>query len=125
MYSCFGIAPIGSERLTIENDVGDLRDLRITPWNGAFVAVVEGAFHWLRRMTPMAGLLVSAVILTPGDCVRGMLTPPRGHRQRRGIVPARSLAAIGSTSFSVPSAIAMTRSYASSFVSVSRIPFSP
>lgn len=38
----FGIAPVGTARLTVTTPDGRERDLRITPWNGAYVAVVEG-----------------------------------------------------------------------------------
>jgi hypothetical protein len=35
--SFFGIAPVGTERLTVRVD-GRERELRITPWNGAYRA---------------------------------------------------------------------------------------
>jgi hypothetical protein len=41
-FSFFGIAPAGTERLTVRDEDGRERDLRITPWNGAYVAVVAG-----------------------------------------------------------------------------------
>lgn len=41
-FSFFGIAPAGTERLTVRGEDGRERDLRITPWNGAYVAVVAG-----------------------------------------------------------------------------------
>src|SRR4029453_16682051 len=41
-FSFFGIAPSGTERLTVRDANGRERDLRITPWNGAYVAVVAG-----------------------------------------------------------------------------------
>lgn len=44
---CFGIAPVGTARMTITDGTGRERDLRITPWNGAFVAVVRGTMHVL------------------------------------------------------------------------------
>jgi hypothetical protein len=42
-FSFFGVAPTGTERLTVRGEDGRERDLRITPWNGAYVAVVAGA----------------------------------------------------------------------------------
>ncbi len=38
----FGIATVGTARLTVTTPDGRERDLRITPWNGAYVAVVVG-----------------------------------------------------------------------------------
>jgi hypothetical protein len=41
-FSFFGVAPTGTDRLTVRDEDGHERDLRITPWNGAYVAVVAG-----------------------------------------------------------------------------------
>jgi hypothetical protein len=41
-FSFFGIAPEGTERLTVRGEDGRERDLRITPWCGAYVGVVAG-----------------------------------------------------------------------------------
>jgi hypothetical protein len=42
-FSFFGIAPEGTARLTVRDEDGRERDLRITPWCGAYVGVVAGA----------------------------------------------------------------------------------
>ena len=41
-HAFFGIAPVGTARLTVTDQTGAERDLAITPWNGAYVAVVSG-----------------------------------------------------------------------------------
>lgn len=41
-HTLFGIAPEGTARLTVTDETGTTRDLRITPWNGAYVAIVAG-----------------------------------------------------------------------------------
>lgn len=41
-HTFFGIAPAGTARLTVTDESGRERDLRVTPWNGAYVAVVSG-----------------------------------------------------------------------------------
>jgi hypothetical protein len=41
-HTCFGIAPTRTARVTIAGADGRERDLRITPWCGAYVAVVRG-----------------------------------------------------------------------------------
>ena len=38
----FGIATVGTARLTVTTPDGRERELRITPWNGGYVAVVAG-----------------------------------------------------------------------------------
>ena len=38
----FGIAPAGTARLVVTDATGRERDLHITPWNGAYVAIVSG-----------------------------------------------------------------------------------
>jgi hypothetical protein len=40
-HSYCGIAPVGTARLTVTTN-GDTRDVRITPWNGAYVVVAAG-----------------------------------------------------------------------------------
>jgi hypothetical protein len=42
-HTFFGIAPAGTARLTVTDEAGRTRDLPITAWNGAYVAVVAGA----------------------------------------------------------------------------------
>ncbi|HEY6759923.1 MAG TPA: hypothetical protein VI318_10545 [Baekduia sp.] len=46
-HTFFGIAPAGTARLTVTDAEGSARDLLITPWNGAYVAVVAGAHSTL------------------------------------------------------------------------------
>jgi hypothetical protein len=46
-HTFFGIAPVSTARLTVADDTGRERDLRITPWNGAYVAVVAGVHSTL------------------------------------------------------------------------------
>jgi hypothetical protein len=41
-HGFFGVAPVGTARLTVTDEAGRERDLRITPWNGAYVAEVAG-----------------------------------------------------------------------------------
>jgi hypothetical protein len=41
-HTFFGIAPTGTARLTVTDDAERTRDLHITPWNGAYVAIVAG-----------------------------------------------------------------------------------
>src|SRR4051794_17461615 len=41
-HTFFGIAPQSTDRLTVDDGSGRERDLQITPWNGAYVAVVSG-----------------------------------------------------------------------------------
>jgi len=43
----FGIAPAGTARLTVTDETARARDLTVTPWCGAYVATVEGAFSRL------------------------------------------------------------------------------
>jgi hypothetical protein len=43
----FGIAPTATARLTVSDETGRERELAITPWCGAYVASVEGAFSRL------------------------------------------------------------------------------
>jgi hypothetical protein len=43
----FGIAPTTTARLTVSDETGRERELAITPWCGAYVASVEGAFSRL------------------------------------------------------------------------------
>jgi hypothetical protein len=40
--SYFGIAPVQTARLTVTAEDGRERELRITPWNGAFVVASPG-----------------------------------------------------------------------------------
>jgi hypothetical protein len=42
VHSFFGVAPHATARLTVTADAGEERELRITPSNGAYVAVVRG-----------------------------------------------------------------------------------
>lgn len=58
---CFGIAPVGTARMTITDGTGRERDLRITPWNGAFVAVVRGTSHVLTGYDASDRVLGSSV----------------------------------------------------------------
>jgi hypothetical protein len=46
-HTFFGIAPVGTARLTVTDEAGRTRDLQITPWNGAYVAIVAGAHSTL------------------------------------------------------------------------------
>lgn len=46
-HTFFGLAPSGTARLTVTDETGATRDLPITPWNGAYVAVVAGAHSTL------------------------------------------------------------------------------
>jgi hypothetical protein len=46
-HTFFGIAPVSTARLTVTGETGRERDLRITPWNGAYVAVVAGVHSTL------------------------------------------------------------------------------
>ena len=41
-HSCFGIVPVRTARLTVTTVDGSERDVRITPWNGAYVVVAPG-----------------------------------------------------------------------------------
>jgi hypothetical protein len=41
-HTFFGIAPAGTARLMVTDETGRERDLHVTPWNGAYVAVVSG-----------------------------------------------------------------------------------
>jgi hypothetical protein len=41
-HSAFGIAPVHTARITVTTVDGSERDLRITPWNGAYVMVAPG-----------------------------------------------------------------------------------
>jgi hypothetical protein len=43
-HTFFGIAPVGTARLTVTDETGNTRDLQITPWN---VAIVAGAHSTL------------------------------------------------------------------------------
>jgi hypothetical protein len=45
--SYFGIAPVQTARLTVTAEDGCERELRITPWNGAFVVVSPGTHSTL------------------------------------------------------------------------------
>ena len=45
--SCFGIAPVQTARLTVTAEDGCERQLRVTPWNGAFVVVSPGTHSTL------------------------------------------------------------------------------
>ena len=42
-----GIAPHGTARLTVTDERGHTRALQITPWNGAYVAIVAGGHSTL------------------------------------------------------------------------------
>jgi len=42
-HSCFGIAPAGTTRLSLATPDGRTRDVAITPWSGAWVAVAPTA----------------------------------------------------------------------------------
>jgi hypothetical protein len=46
-HTFFGIAPTGTTRMTVTDETGHTRDLQITPWNGAYVAIVAGAHSTL------------------------------------------------------------------------------
>jgi hypothetical protein len=47
-HSFFGIAPASTTRLSLMDDGDRERDLHITPWNGAFIAFVDG---WYSKLT--------------------------------------------------------------------------
>jgi hypothetical protein len=46
-HTFFGIAPAGTARLTVTDETSRTRDLQITPWNGAYIAIVAGAHSML------------------------------------------------------------------------------
>lgn len=46
-HTFFGIAPTGTARLTVTDETGRTRELQITPWNGAYVAMVAGVHSTL------------------------------------------------------------------------------
>ncbi|MBI5104187.1 MAG: hypothetical protein HZB46_04240 [Solirubrobacterales bacterium] len=70
-HMVFGIATAGTERLVVTDETGRERDLAITPWCGAYVATVEGAFSRLTGHGPDGRLLGSFVCLDGAHEPRG------------------------------------------------------
>jgi hypothetical protein len=58
----FGIAPTTTARLVVTADDGRRRDLTITPWCGAYVAIVAGASSRLTGYGPGGETLGSTVV---------------------------------------------------------------
>lgn len=58
-HTFFGIAPSGTARLTVTDETGRTRDLQITPWNGAYVAIVAGTHSTLTGYDTHGNLLGS------------------------------------------------------------------
>jgi hypothetical protein len=52
MHSYFGIAPVTTARLTVTPAAGSERDIRITPFNGAYVVAVAGSESTLTGYSP-------------------------------------------------------------------------
>jgi hypothetical protein len=66
-HTFFGIAPTTTARLTVTDETGRTRDLMITPWNGAYVAVIAGAYSTLTAYDERGTVLGS---FQPMDGVR-------------------------------------------------------
>jgi hypothetical protein len=79
-HTFFGIAPTGTARLTVTDEADRTRDLHITPWNGAYVAVVAGTRSTLTGYDEDGNVLGSFMPMD-GDVAPVIPAPPPGWRR--------------------------------------------
>jgi hypothetical protein len=75
----FGIAPATTARLTVSDRAGRVRDLRITPWSGAYVAAVDGDYSRLTGYDRQGRQLGSVICNDGPSPEREEERPPPGY----------------------------------------------
>jgi hypothetical protein len=80
----FGIAPVGTARLTVTDEAGRERDLTITPWSGAYVAAVDGPFSRLTGYDE-AGATLGSFVCVDGPTPEPDDEPPPGWERVEGL----------------------------------------
>jgi hypothetical protein len=80
----FGIAPVGTARLTVTDGAGRERDLTITPWSGAYVAAVDGAYSLLTGYDA-AGVTLGSFVCLDGPPPEPDDEPPPGWERVEGL----------------------------------------
>jgi hypothetical protein len=81
----FGIAPTTTARLVLATDGGRRRDLDITPWCGAYVAIVAGAYSELTGYGPSGETLGSCVCQDGAGERVDPAPPPPGWERVEGL----------------------------------------
>jgi hypothetical protein len=79
-----GIAPARTARLTVTDETTRERDLSITPWRGAYVANVEGAFSRLTGYD-RNGQQLGSFVCSDGLTSEPDLEPPPGWERVEGL----------------------------------------
>jgi hypothetical protein len=79
-HTFFGIAPTGTARLTVTDETDRTRDLPITPWNGAYVAIVGGTRSTLTGYDEHGNVLGSFMPMD-GPVEAEVPEPPAGWRR--------------------------------------------